>query len=1031
MEDEEGSEKRALQKAQEALRELEKKYFVLAENINEGVLVIQDELVKFVNARAEEMTGYTREELTSISRILETSIHPEDWAAANERWGKKRKTNEAAPLPGILRVYDKRGDMKRVEANRIPFEWEGRPAALVFFKDISEREKAVEALRQSEARYRRIVETANEGIIDLDENFRITYVNRNMTQMLGFQPEELLGRIMDDLELEEDRETTEARRGRRSRGLGESFERRLRCKDGAMKWFQVSASAKMDEEGRFRGTFGMFTDITERKGAVEALKDREQRLNAFLQGSPIPAFVIGRDHRVIIWNKALQELSGIEAQELIGTRGHWRAFYREERPCLADLLVDNNIGQISEWYAGRYTKSDLIEEAYEATDFFPALGEAGRWLRFTGAGIRDSRGDLMGALETLEDLTRRKQAEEALRESAEKYRELVENANSIILRWDRNGRITFFNEFAQKFFGYRQEEILGRNVVGTFVPESDQSGRDLAQMIRDIGLHPERYTNNQNENMRRNGERVWISWTNKPIYDENREVVEILSVGNDLTERKRAETDLIKEKERFQTLTESAPFGMVMIDQDGTFQYVNPRFTEILGYDLTDVPNGKTWFRKAFPDSGDRHKAIAAWLGDLGTSKPRQRRPAIFTVTCKDGSKKVIRFIPVQLGAGENLMTCEDITQRKRTEEELQKLASIIRHSSELVNLATPDGKMVFLNEAGAAMLGIDPEKVGEVHILQVIPERLKEKARTEILPTLREGGNWAGELQYLNLKTGQLTDVYAMVFTVSIPEAGEPLYLANVSLDITERRRAEEGLRKSNEQLRALSARLQTAREEERTRVAREIHDEMGQSLTALKMDISWLARKMPKGPASWLQRAETMAQLVDATIDMVRKISAQLRPGMLDDLGLKAAMEWQLQEFQSRTGIKCKFNSNREEFSLNREYRTAAFRIFQETLTNVARHANTSRVEVGLSDRDGSLILEVRDHGKGITKRKISSPQSLGILGMRERALLLGGEFQVRGIPGKGTTVTVKIPSRRKQGGRKNLKTKGRDHD
>jgi signal transduction histidine kinase len=162
-------------------------------------------------------------------------------------------------------------------------------------------------------------------------------------------------------------------------------------------------------------------------------------------------------------------------------------------------------------------------------------------------------------------------------------------------------------------------------------------------------------------------------------------------------------------------------------------------------------------------------------------------------------------------------------------------------------------------------------------------------------------------------------------------------------------------------------------------------------------------------------------MGHLVDSTIDIIRKISAQLRPGMLDDLGLRAAMEWHLQEFQARTKIKCRLTSNREEFPLNRDRRTAAFRIFQETLTNVARHAKTSRVEVGLNDQDGSLILEVRDHGKGIPKRKISSAQSMGILGMRERALLLGGEFQIRGTPGKGTTVKVKIPLRRKAAGEK----------
>lgn len=150
----------------------------------------------------------------------------------------------------------------------------------------------------------------------------------------------------------------------------------------------------------------------ERTQAEETLRESEQRLNTILQGSPIPAFVVGKNHKIIYWNKVLEELSGIKAEEAIGTNKHWRAFYSEERPCLADLLVDEAVEKASQWYEDKYIKSKLLDEAFEAIDFFSALGEKGKWLRFTAAAIRDSQGSLIGALETLEDITESQRAEE-------------------------------------------------------------------------------------------------------------------------------------------------------------------------------------------------------------------------------------------------------------------------------------------------------------------------------------------------------------------------------------------------------------------------------------------------------------------------------------------------------------------------------------------------------------------------------------------------------------------------------------------
>ena len=229
---------------------------------------------------------------------------------------------------------------------------------------------------------------------------------------------------------------------------------------------------------------------------------------------------------------------------------------------------------------------------------------------------------------------------------------------------------------------------------------------------------------------------------------------------------------------------------------------------------------------------------------------------------------------------------------------------------------------------------------------------------------------------------------------------------------DITQRKQVEENLRSSTEQLRALAAHLQSVREEERTRIAREIHDELGQALTGLKMDLVWMASKLPAGQTHLLEKAKSMSELAAASVESVRRLSTELRPGVLDDLGLGAAIEWQTQEFQRRTGIHCQAAVPLVNPKLSRAAVTAIFRILQELLTNVARHATATRVTVKMKVTTSKLILEVHDNGRGIPDSAISSPQSLGLLGIRERALLLGGEVQIRGIAHKGTSVTVTIP-------------------
>ena len=224
--------------------------------------------------------------------------------------------------------------------------------------------------------------------------------------------------------------------------------------------------------------------------------------------------------------------------------------------------------------------------------------------------------------------------------------------------------------------------------------------------------------------------------------------------------------------------------------------------------------------------------------------------------------------------------------------------------------------------------------------------------------------------------------------------------------------KRKEQALKDSRDQLRALSARLQSVREEEQTRLAREVHDELGQSLTGLQLGLTWLGEKLDPQQHQLQEKVGSLLALVGATIKSVQTIAAVLRPAVLEDLGLITAMEWQARTFESCTGIPCTMSSNIEKIDLDQMRATAVFRILQESLTNVARHAGATTVTVAFTQTEGLLVLEIQDDGKGIAERVVSDQRSLGLIGMRERAYACGGDVLVSCHPGGGTVVTTRIP-------------------
>jgi signal transduction histidine kinase len=272
--------------------------------------------------------------------------------------------------------------------------------------------------------------------------------------------------------------------------------------------------------------------------------------------------------------------------------------------------------------------------------------------------------------------------------------------------------------------------------------------------------------------------------------------------------------------------------------------------------------------------------------------------------------------------------------------------------------------------------------------------------------------GTMGEEVAIETLKSGATDYVLKTRLTRLVPAVTRALREAEERM---QHRRKDAQLRVSHEQYRALSVYLQSVREEERTRIAREVHDELGQALTSCKLDLAWIANQLPRDLRPLLDKARALSAHIDSTIQTVRRISTELRPGVLDHLGLVAALEWQANEFQNRTGIKCDVRNNLCGPQLEQSLSTTLFRIFQETLTNVIRHAGATHVSVDLKENQARITMEVKDNGRGISTTEITRTKSMGLVGMRERATLLGGVFRIgRLARGHGTRVRVSIPCR-----------------
>jgi len=495
--------------------------------------------------------------------------------------------------------------------------------------------------------------------------------------------------------------------------------------------------------------------------------------------------------------------------------------------------------------------------------------------------------------------------------------------------------------------------------------------------------------------------------------------VQLSAAIRDITERKRAEAKLCESEARLQAILDNSP-GMVFLkDVDGRYLHVNRQFERAFHITREQVV-GKTDEAIFEPEQAAAFRANDLKVFQAGV-------PLEFEEVAihDDGlHTSIVSKFPLYDGGGQPHALCGitmDITDRKRVEEALrrseERYRSIFENAVEGIFQTTLDGKYVAVNPALARMYGYDSPEDMIATITNIASQLYVDPGRRdEFIHLMQEQGEVTGFEALVYRKDGSRIWISESVRAVRDLSGTVVGYEGRVE-HITERKLGEERLRTTLEEVRLLSGRLATVQEEERTRIARELHDELGVGLTCLKIDLSRLATIVgddigDAARAKLDDKVRSMVEQVDGTIASVQRLVTQLRPALLDDLGLVAAIEWQCLDFQKRTGIPCTCVTSADDIAMESERARALFRICQEALTNTARHAQATAVAVKLESRNDFLQLVVADNGVGIPDTKVSDRRSLGLLGMRERAALFGGEITIQGHPEKGTTVTTCLP-------------------